>query len=301
MNGPSRHGLRSLLFAPGNHPRKLAKVDTFGADGIVLDLEDSVADPEKDAARSMVRDALATLETETIVCVRVNAYETGRLEGDLDAVVMPGLGAIMIPKVEDPSTLALIGRLVSQMEIERGIETESIRLLALVETARGLVRCEEMALAAPERLETLIFGSSDLSADVGIDVSSGSTELLYARTRIAVAARAGRLAAPIDGPFLGLNDAEGLAADTERSRRLGYQGRVVIYPPHVEIAQRIYSTLTEAECAHLRRVIEAFEASEQAGSASIQVDGQFVDYAIYRDALSRLGRFETTSSIGTGA
>lgn len=280
--------LRALLFAPGNHPRKLAKVGTFGADAIVLDLEDAVADAEKDAARTMVRDALGTYEEPTVVVVRVNGADTGRLDDDVRAVVAPGLDCLMVPKVERPEVLPHVDEVLSALEREHGIAEGTIRLLALVETAKGIVRCEEIAAEAPERLHTLIFGLGDFTVDLGIDITADATELLYARSRVAVAARAAGLPQPLDGPYLDLQNTDGLVADSLRSRQLGFQGRIVIYPPHVEPAQRAYSHLSDEEVEQARRVVEAFEGAEAEGSASIQVDGRFVDYPIYRRALHKL-------------
>ena len=102
--------LRSLLFTPGNHPRRLEKVGTFGSDAIVLDLEDAVADAEKDAARTMVRDAVPTYDESTIVMVRVNSHETGRMEEDTIAVVCQDVDCLMVPKVEQPDSLPRMGR-----------------------------------------------------------------------------------------------------------------------------------------------------------------------------------------------
>lgn len=280
--------LRSLLFAPGNQPRKLAKVGSFGSDAIVLDLEDAVADAEKDAARTSVRDALPTYDADTVVVVRVNGPDTGRLEADVEAVLCAELDCLMVPKVERPEVLPDLDGLLAALERERGVEEGRTRLLALIETAKGLVRCEEIALAAPERLHTLIFGLGDFTVDLGIDLTHDATELLYARSRVAVAARAAGLPQPLDGPYLDLQNIEGLVADTLRSRQLGFQGRIVVYPPQVDPVQRAYSQLADDEVAQARRVVEAFESAEAGGSASIQVDGRFVDYPIYRRARHKL-------------
>src|SRR5579862_984303 len=146
--------LRSLLFAPGNHARRLEKVGQFGSDAIVLDLEDAVANAEKIAARDSTRAALPTYRG-TVVMVRVNGVQTELLEGDLDAVVCDELDCVMVPKVERAETLAAVDEQLGRLERERSIEPGRIRLLPLVETAAGLVRCEEIALAAPRRVVTL--------------------------------------------------------------------------------------------------------------------------------------------------
>jgi citrate lyase subunit beta/citryl-CoA lyase len=282
-----RQTLRSLLFAPGNHARRLERVGDFGSDVIVLDLEDAVANAEKEAARATARAALPTYR-ETVVTVRVNGAQTGLLEGDVEAVVCPDLDGLMIPKVESAETLRDVDELVGRLEREHGIEPGQIRLLPLVETALGIVRCEEIALAAPARVVTLVFGLGDFSVDIGVDLTADATELLYARSRIVVAARAAGLPAPLDGPYPDIHDLEGLRENTLRSRQLGFQGRVVVYPAQVEPVQRAYSELSPEEEERARRVVEAFEQAEAAGIASLQVDGRFIDYPLYYRARHRL-------------
>ena len=280
--------LRSLLFAPGNHARRLEKVGQFGSDAIVLDLEDAVADAEKDLARTMVREAVATYAEPTIVMVRVNSHETGRMEEDTIAVVCERVDCLMVPKVELPETLPRVDALLYGLERERGLEVGSVRLLPIIETAKALVRVDEIASAAPERVLTLAFGLGDFSTDLQVDLTQDATELLYARQRIMVAARACGMRAPIDGPYLDIKNLEGLEEETRLSRQLGYEGRVVVYPMQVDVVQRVYAELSDEEAARAQNVIEAFEAAEGSGSASIQVDGQFVDYPIYDRARQKL-------------
>ena len=280
--------LRTLLFAPGNHPRKVAKVASFGADAIVLDLEDAVAAAQKDEARLAVRAAVSTYQN-TVVMVRVNGYSTGRCVEDLEAIIGPAVDAVLIPKVEGPAVLEEVDERLASLEERHGLDRGAIRLLPQIETAMGVARVEDIALEAPSRVHTLIFGLADFTVDIGVDLTADATEILYARSRVIVAARAAQMAAPIDGPFLlDLHDDVGLIQDSRRSRQLGFQGRVAIYPPQVAPINRIFSEVSSKELAFARKVVDAFEAAEAAGSASIQVDGRFVDYPIYRRAIHKL-------------
>jgi len=288
----NEQALRSLLFAPGNHPRKLEKVGTFGSDAIVLDLEDAVADAEKSAARDVVRAALPTYDESTVVIVRVNGEQTGRTEEDVSAVACSDLDCVMVPKVERPETLPAVDEFLEACEREQGLAPGGIRMLALIETAKGLVRCEEIAGVAPPRLHTLVFGLGDFSVDIGVDITPEGQELLYGRSRVVVAARAAGLPPPLDGPYLDIPNLAGLEDECRRSRGLGFQGRVVIYPAHVEPVQRVYSELSEEEAERCRRVVEAFEEAETAGSASIQVEGLFIDYPLYDRAKKKLRLYE---------
>lgn len=281
--------LRSLLFVPGSDERKLGRVASFGADVVVIDLEDAVAEDQKSAARALTREAIPGCGAGgALVTVRVNAVGTGRMEDDVAAVLRPELAAIMIPKVQDAATLQALDRALAAAEREQGMPDGSVRVLALIETARGIAGCERILASAPARTHTAVFGAGDFSAELGVDLTRDAEELLYARSRLVVAARAAGLAKPVDGPWLDLRDTDGLAADCVRSLGLGFQGRITVYPPQVETVHRAYSSLPVEEVERARRVVEAFEEAQARGVASIRVDGRFVDYPLYRLARERL-------------
>lgn len=285
--------MRALLFVPGSDERKLAKVGTFGADAIVIDLEDAVADEEKTAARATTRAAIPTYGDGQLVAVRVNGIETGRLEEDIAAVVCPELDAVLVPKVEDAGTLAVVDELLAAAEREQGLAPRTVRVFAIVETPRGIVRCDEILERAPARTVTSIFGLGDFSVALGVDLSADGAELAYARGRVVVATRAAGMLAPIDGPYLDLTDEEGLVRDCRRVRSLGFQGKVCVYPPQAGPMQRAFSELTEEEVAATVRLVEAFEEAEARGVASIRIDGRFVDYPIYHLARRKLDRWQS--------
>jgi citrate lyase subunit beta/citryl-CoA lyase len=290
--------LRALLFAPGADERKLSKVSGFGADAIVIDLEDAVAESQKTVARALARAAIPKYGDQQIVAVRVNAIQSGRLEGDIGAVVCPQLAAIVVPKVEESDTLHDADRALAAAEREHGVEVGTIRLMPLIETALGIVRVEEILLSAPARALTALFGLADLAADLGVELTPEGAELLYARGRMIVAARAAGMTAPIDGPYLRLSDDDGLIADCRRSRGLGFQGRVTVHPKQVASTQRVYSELTEEELAAQRRIVEGFEHAQRAGLAAVQVDGRFVDQPVYQLARRRLAGYESLVASG---
>jgi citrate lyase subunit beta/citryl-CoA lyase len=287
--------LRSLLFAPASEHRKLAKLGSFGSDAIVLDLEDAVPESEKTAARDAAKSALPGYVKTAVAMIRVNGEHSGRLNDDVSAVICADLDAIVVPKVETAETLYDLDAQLAQLEQSRGITPGSVRVVALIETPKGVVHSESIALAAPPRVLTLIFGLGDFSAEIGVDPTVGGEELLYARSRVVVAARAAGMRAPLDGPFLlNLDDFEGLLTDTRRSRQLGFQGRVVVHPSHVEHVQGAYSELKEEELDRIRRVVDAFEAAERSGSAAIRVDQRFIDYPPYRRAKDKLRLYEAS-------
>jgi len=280
--------LRSLLFAPGNHARRLEKVPEFGADAIVLDLEDAVADSEKTIARAMVREALPKYPDDLLVIVRVNGTHTGRTQEDVDAIVCADVDCIMVPKIEDLHSLNDVDAMITAAEKAQGLPVGGIRMMGLVETAKGLTIVDEICATAPKRLVTIGFGAGDFTVDLGIDLTNNGREVLYARSRIVIAARAAGLRAPIDGPFLHLQDIDHLISDTHESRQLGFDGRVVVYPPQVEHVHRAYSDLTPEEVDIVTKIVDQFEEAEKGGLASIQVEGRFVDYPIYYRAKKKL-------------
>jgi citrate lyase subunit beta/citryl-CoA lyase len=277
------------LFAPGSDAHKLDRVGDFGADAVVLDLEDAVAAKEKVPARDLVRAAIPHVKAKSqVVLVRVNGRETGLMPDDIAAAVGPGLDGLLIPKVQDKQTVDEADQLVTKAEQAAGLPHESVRLFVMIETALGLSRCEDIFCDAPRRLEKIVFGSGDFTVDLGVSFTSEGDEILYARSRLVVASRAAGLGSPLDGPYLHIKDDEGLRADTRRSRTLGFMGRVVVYPGQLDAVHTEYSWLTPTEVTRYRKIVDAFEAAEASGSAALRVDGDFVDYPIYYQARERL-------------
>jgi citrate lyase subunit beta/citryl-CoA lyase len=284
--------LRAVLFAPGNDLQKLEKAAQSGADLVVADLEDAVAEAEKTHARDTAREAVARIGAEAKLAVRVNGLETSRLGDDIRAVAHPGLAAVVVPKVEAPEALHAPAEALELAESERQLPAGGIALIALLETPLGIARCEEVLLQAPARTATAMFGVADFSAALGVDLTDEGTELLYARGRLIVAARAAGMPAPIDGPYLRIDDKEGLLTDSRRARALGFQGRVALHPKQIDPINRAFSELTPEQAEAASRIVEAFERAEAQGTASIRVDGGFVDYPIYERARAKLRRYE---------
>ncbi len=276
--------LRSLLFAPGNEPRKVDKVATFGADAVILDLEDAVPDADKVAARALVKAALPRLRG-CLVSVRVNGLHTGLTEGDVAGVVGPGLDCIVLPKTESAEHVQTLDALLARAEAAAGLPERHVRIMPLVETARGILAGPEIA-AASRRIITLCFGSGDFTRDLELPSlrwSADGTELLYARTRMVVDARSAGRGRPIDGPYLSVRDAAGFEADCALAGKIGFQGKLCIHPSQVAPANRLFSPDPD-EVAFCRRVVADFAAAVARGSASITVDGVFVDYPIAQKA-----------------
>ena len=284
--------LRSLLFAPGNHPRRVEKALTLGADAVILDLEDACAVSEKVPTRAVVAEALRRPRT-CLGYARVNALSTEFAYGDIVALVQPGLDGLIVPKIESASELRSAEWLVSQLERERGLRPGALDLVPIIETAAGLAAAAEIARAAT-RVRRLAFGAGDFTLDLDLTWTRDELELLPYRSAIVLASRAAGLEPPLDTVWVDLKDAEGFRASAERVRGLGFQGKLCIHPDQVPVANAAF-TPSAPEVARARRIVAAFEDAEAAGSSSIQIDGQFVDYPIVHQArrvLAAIARIE---------
>jgi len=283
--------LRSFLYAPATSGRKLERLGDAGADAVVIDLEDAVAEAEKDRARETVPAALARIQGP-LRCVRINALRTGRAPDDLRASVGPALDAVVVPKTESADELGSVDAELSRREAAHGLQVGAVRIVPLIETARGILLLDRIVEDLPARVLVLHFGLGDFSSEIGVQITPGGQELAYARSRMVVASRAAGLPPPVDGPFTDLRDDDGLFADSQRSAGLGLGGRVVIHPGQLATVHRAYSLVSESQLRRARATIEAFESAEAQGLASILVDGRFVDYPFYRQAVEVVRRHD---------
>lgn len=273
--------LRSLLFAPGNRARMLEKVGTFGADAVVIDLEDAVPIAEKEATRATVR---AALETYRWPCafVRVNTVDAKTVyskpfgTADIAAVVCPWLAGIMVPKVESPHEVQAADTALAEAERKAGLPEGSIELVPLLETALGVTRAYELAGTSP-RIRRISFGAGDFTTDLGVPWTSDGTAYFVARSLVVIAARANRREA-LDTVFADIKDLAGLERDARLGCSLGCKGKVCIHPTQVAVVNAVYTPSAE-ELAEARRFVAAFDAATRAGQASIMIDGILVDYA----------------------
>jgi citrate lyase subunit beta/citryl-CoA lyase len=268
---------RSLLFVPGNHPRRTEKAFTLPADVVILDLEDACPIAEKIATRAVVVEALQR-PRHSLGYVRINALSTEYGYGDLCSVVNRGVDGIMLTKVEGPDQIKIADWLMRQLERERGLEQGSIDLIPLIETGAGLAHADAIARAAT-RVRRLAFGAGDFTLDLGLRWSREETELIAFRSSLVLASRTAGIEAPVDLAWLNTKDAEGFANSVRWARTLGFQGKLCIHPDHVEPINSAFSP-TQDEIARARRIVEAFREAEARGSAAFALDGALVDYAI---------------------
>jgi citrate lyase subunit beta/citryl-CoA lyase len=278
--------LRTVLFVPGNDRRKIDKALGLGATAVMLDLEDAVAASEKDAARTLVCErALAEGPGGPLVGVRINSLASGLADADLDALApaLRRIALITVPMVEGPGEIRHVAARLDQLERVAGAPAGGAAILAMAETARGVLATREIAESSP-RLRTFVFGPADLGRELGVEPTAEGMEHLHARSAIVLAARAAGKEGPIDGPYLKLDDDEGCAVSSAWARRLGFQGKVVLHPRQLPIAAAAFAP-GEHELAWAREVDRAFAHAEASGISSIKLaDGTFVDDPVARRA-----------------
>jgi len=267
--------LRTLLFVPGNQERRIEKARSIPADALILDLEDSVPPSEKDAARQMVAasiDGLASGGQE--VFVRTNSLPTPYAMPDIKVVVTRGLRGICLPKSESAGDIHKADVLIADAEKEAGLEAGSIRLLALIETPKGIINAYEVA-SASLRILGVAFGAEDYALEMGINRTKEGAEIYYPRMAIALACHAANVLA-IDSVYTDVRDKEGLIRETRLVRQMGFQGKLVIHPDQVSPVNQIFIP-SEEETGYARRVVEAFEVAVTQGQASTPLDGKMID------------------------
>jgi len=277
------------LYTPGNKPELIEKASRFEPDGIIIDFEDAVPLNMKSEVRENIsKNVIPNLSITALV--RVNS-EKEFLEHDVRAVTQKNIYGIALPMAESVSQVKFVDEIITDEEAKKGLEKNSIKLLLLIETALGVIKCFDICRAA-ERVESIVFGSAqdgDLQRDLRSDWSIDGFELNYSRSRSLVEARAAKMPYVLDGAYGGINDLEGLRAECELSKRLGYDGRTLIHPSHIKVAREAYEP-DPKEIDLYTRMVAAFEDAEKKGQAAITFENKLVDYAMYKKAKDFIDR-----------
>jgi citrate lyase subunit beta/citryl-CoA lyase len=275
---------RSWMFVPGNRDRFVQKAKASAADAILLDLEDGVLPAEKEEARRAVAVALSEPWAGPARYVRVNALSTPWLTADLDAVIVPGIEGICLTKVATADDVVNVSSQMEKLERGRGMKSGSVKILAAVESAKGLINAYAVA-SADARVSGLMFGAEDYALDVGLGArrEKEAAELIYARSCIVVAATAAQVLS-IDGVFPDLNNPEGLLDDVRQARRLGFTSKSTFNPRQINVINEEFSP-TPDEIEYARKIAVGFREAEARGDASVAIGGQLVDRPIVLRAL----------------
>ena len=283
--------LRSLLFVPGNRANMLQKATRSGPDAFIPDLEDSVPTEEKTEARNVTVSHLSQLaQAGSRVIPRVNSLDTGLLEEDLAAVVGPHIYGVSVGKISTPGDVAAVEGVLERLEAGAGLQRGQVKLVPWIETALAIVKAYDICTASP-RIVGVAFGAEDLTHDMAIERREDDAEVEYARNVMCVAARAAGVLA-LDTPYFGFRDPEGLKRNARASRSIGFKGKFAIHPAQVDLINAMFSP-SDAEVAHARRVVAAFEEAERQGRGSTSLDGQVVDVPVVKRARDLLEMAES--------
>lgn len=265
---------RTMLFMPGNNPGMLQNGGVFGADALILDLEDAVAPQEKDAARLLVSQALQTVDYATSEkVVRINPLDTFAAE-DIKAIVPCRPDALLVPKVEKPEDIIEVVRMAAAAE-QPG--QPPVKLIALLETPAGIAEAYRIA-KADARVVALAFGAEDYTAALGAKRTKEGTEIFSARSIVVNSAAAAGIQS-IDTPFTDVNDREGLLEDTELAKQLGFKGKLAINPRQIDDIHKVFNP-TDKDIDWAQRVIKSIRKAEAEGSGVASLDGKMVDAPI---------------------
>jgi citrate lyase beta subunit len=267
---------------PGDDLHKIQKATTLGVDCICMDIEDGVALNRKADARSTIVQALQTLDfgrSERLV--RVNPVGSELIEEDLKAVLPAHPDGLVLPKVANAEQILWASRKLDEVEAANDWPARSILLLALIETAKGVVNLREIAGSNP-RLQALIFGAEDLAGDIGAVRTREGWEIFYARSAVVTHAAAFGLQA-LDMVFMDLRDIDALREECQQAARMAYTGKQAIHPNQISPIQEAFTPSDDA-IAHALRVVEAAAQNQQQGTGAFTLDGKMVDAPVVRAA-----------------
>jgi citrate lyase subunit beta/citryl-CoA lyase len=293
---------RSCHAVPGSNEKFLAKAPSLPADMFFLDLEDAVAPLEKEAARAKVVAAVREQDWgDSVLCVRVNAWDTKWTYGDVIEVVGqagPRLDEVMLPKVQSGAHVVALDLLLTQVEVNSGLPAGHIGIEAQIETAQGLINVEEICAASP-RLETVILGPVDFSASIGMPSLAGGLLIPeypgdyfhYPFMKILMAGRANGLQV-IDGPYVKIRDTEGFRQYSERTQILGFDGKWSLHPEQVTILNEVFSPSQE-QFDRAWAILDAYhDATEGERKGAVMFGDEMIDEASRKVAVTLVTRGE---------
>jgi citrate lyase beta subunit len=277
---------RCLLFMPGDDLKKIQKGIGLGVDVVVMDLEDGVALNRKAAARATIAATLRDLDFgRSERMVRLNPISSGFEHDDLAAVLPYHPDSLMLPKVE---------RAAQVQWVSQQLEGTNIRLLPIIETARGIVNLKEIATAS-DRLDALIFGAEDLAGDIGATRTPAGWEVFYARSAVVTHAAAFGLQA-IDTLCIDFNDEAALIADAQLGVQMGFSGKLAIHPTQVNVIQTIFTPADE-QIAAAQRLIAAHDEQQAHGTGAFALNGKMIDMPTIRAAQQVLAKARAAGKI----
>jgi citrate lyase subunit beta/citryl-CoA lyase len=265
---------RTMMFMPGNKPKMLNHGATYGANCLILDLEDAIAVNQKDAARNLVAFALRELDFPCEIAIRPNHISTPFGWDDLKVVVPAKPDIIRLPKVESPEEIKQVSDFIDQVEAKEGFAHGTIKLMAAIETVKGMRQAYHIATAS-SRMVGLAIGGEDYITDLQTQRTDHGMELFYGRCQLISAAREAGIQA-IDTVYSNINNLEGFREEVTRIRDLGFDGKSVVHPSQIEIVNEVF-TPTDDQIRHSLKVVDAAKEAADKGIGVITVNGKMID------------------------
>ncbi len=280
---------RSVLYMPASNARALEKARSLAADGFIFDLEDAVAPAAKPAARTA---AIAAVQSSSYgpceLLIRVNALETAWVAEDLRAVAASGASGVVLPKVNAADDIRRVDAMLTQAGAP-----PALAVWAMMETPRGVLAAEAIAAASP-RLAGYIVGTADLAKDLHCAHPADRAPMLYALQRCVLVARAFGLSV-LDGVHLALDDEAGYAAACHQGRALGFDGKTLIHPKQIAVANTAFAP-TPDEVVHARRIVAAHRAATGKGQGVTLMDDRLVEALHVQEAERILAQAEAIAA-----
>lgn len=277
---------RSMLFVPGNRAAWMEKAAAYGADCLILDLEDAVPNEEKVAARPLVKAAIISLKARgQAVNVRINPFATGLTLDDLEGILCPELNGVALPKVETAADMHQLDALLIHLENRMGIPPGTIETPLACETAKAMRNIYDIASCCPrvKRVGLAAGPGGDAARAIGYMWSKEGIETLFLRSRTVLECRAAGIQYPTISSWWSIKDIEGLERDARWNRQLGFRGQTVMHPSHVPVVNRVFTPSAD-EVAFYEGLIQAMEDARKRGIAAVTYKGDMVDEAMVRTA-----------------
>lgn len=280
---PEKNRLRrTMMFMNAQRPALIKDAYIYGSDSIILDLEDAVAENQKDSARFSLYHALKNIDYgDTEVIVRINGLETPHWKEDIRVVVAAGADGIRIPKCESAADVKLVEEHVLAAEREFGVEEGRTLLMAALESPKGILNAYEIATAS-DRMFGVAISGGDFRKSMHVQINRGGIEMLAARSQMLLAARAANIQC-FDTMFPHINDKEGFEAEVRQNREMGFDGKSVISPKQIRYVHETFAP-TEKEIAYAEKLVRSFNEQVDNGIGVYIVDGNMIDIPFIEDA-----------------
>lgn len=285
---------RTLLYVPGDSRPKIEKALTLDVDSICMDIEDGVAYNRKEKARKTIAIALKEFDFgRAEKLIRINGVGTGLEEDDLAATLPYHPDGVVLPKVETLAQLEWLSGEIAKVEQAEGWALNNIRLLAVVESAKGFINLKE--IATHPRLDALILGAEDYAVSIGAKRTRNGLEILFARSQVVLHAKANKLQA-IDVVFVNFKDTVNLKVDALLGAQMGFTGKQIIHPNQVTPVNAAF-TPNDAEIDYAQRLLAAFETAEAEGTGAIDFEGKMIDMPLVLSARQVIERAKAAGKI----